>query len=120
MTDKSLQTLRAVQKEFPKNLRAKLVLASVLSQRQDDGELKESLGMLEELSKVKDDSIKQYLVTMYEGDAFIRLKKHEMALKKWKSALETMPVADNRHAILQKRIEELAASKGKEVDASKG
>jgi cytochrome c-type biogenesis protein CcmH/NrfG len=117
MGDKSLETLRAIQKEFPENLRAKLVLASVLSQRQDDVELKEALSLLEKLSKVKDESIKPYLVEMYEGDVFIRLKEHEKAMKKWKLALETMPKADNRYEILQKRVDELAAGQG--VDANK-
>jgi len=109
--DKSLETLKKLREDFPDHLRVKLVTASVLSQQQDEKDLKQALTLLGELAKVKDDNVKPYLVNMYEGDAYIRLKDHKGALDKWKQALAAMPTSDTRYKMLKDRIDSIAAGK---------
>lgn len=111
MAEKSLDTLTALLKEFPDNLRVKLVMASVLSQRDDEKELNQSLKLLNELAKVDDEMVKPYLVKMYQGDAYIRLKNHASALENWNAALKIMPAEDNRYGMLKERIDNLTAGK---------
>jgi tetratricopeptide (TPR) repeat protein len=106
MVDKSLTELRKLQTEEPENNRVNLVLSSVLSKSDNEKDLKESLQILDKL--VDDKSVKQYLVQLYRGNALIRQQNHEGALKSWQAALETMPEADNRRAILQQRVAELS------------
>lgn len=110
-TEESLNTLKKLREEFPEHPRVKLVTASVLSQQEDEKDLKLALKLLSELSKQKDDTIKPYLVNMYQGDAYIRLKDHKEALQKWKQALATMPQSDNRYKVLQGRIESINQGK---------
>jgi len=109
--DKSLETLKKLNAEFPEHVRVKLVTASVLSQQQDEKDLKKALKLLTELEKVKDENVKPYLVSMYEGDAFIRLKDHKGALEKWKQALAGMPPEDTRYKLLQERIDSISSGK---------
>jgi len=109
--DKSLQTLKKLSEDFPDHVRVKLVTASVLSQQQDEKDLKKALTLLGELEKVKDDNVKPYLVNMYEGDAYIRLKDHKGALQKWKQALAAMPPEDSRYKMLQDRIDSISSGK---------
>lgn len=110
MQDKAMSTIRELQKEDPDNGRVNLVLSSMLSRSNDQEKLKESLTILDKLSG--DKTIQQYLVNMYKGDALIRTQDHDGALKYWKLALEDMPAADNRRAILEKRIADLSAKGG--------
>ncbi len=107
LVDKSLQEVRAAVKQFPDHSRAKLVLASILSKRKNEAELKEAVGILKELQG--DTDAKQYLVEMYLGDAWIRMGDHQSAKKSWKLALEGMPVSDNRRAKLEKGIAGIVA-----------
>lgn len=103
--DKALEEVRAALVQAPDHARAQLVLASILSARQNDAELNEAKALLDSLKlNVK---IKQYLVAMYLGDAYIRLGDHDAALKNWKQALETMPPTDNRRAQIEKRISDM-------------
>jgi len=105
--DKALEEVRAALVQAPDNARAQLVLASILSARQNDADLNEAKALLDGLKlNVK---VKQYLVAMYLGDAFIRLGDHGAALKNWKQALETMPPTDNRRAQIEKRIADMNA-----------
>ena len=106
MQDKALAGMRELQKEKPDDGRVSLVLSSMLSRSNDEKKLKESLTILDKLSG--DKTIQQYLVNMYKGDALIRTQDHDGALKHWKLALEDMPPADNRRAILEKRIADLS------------
>ena len=105
--DKALEEARAALKQFPDQGRAKLVLASILSSRQEDAGLKEAVELLTGLRA--NTEIKQYLVEMYLGDAWIRLGNHPAALKSWKQALEGMPLSDNRRAKIEKGIEDLSS-----------
>jgi len=110
--DKSLETLKKLREDFPEHVRVKLVTASVLSQQDDEKDLKQALSLLGELAKLHDDAeVKPYLVNMYEGDAYIRLKDHKGALKKWKQALATMPPSDTRYKLLQNRIDSISSGK---------
>lgn len=106
MQDKALAGIRELQKENPEDGRVNLVLSSMLSRSNDEAKLKESLTILDKLSG--DKTVQQYLVNMYKGDALIRVQDHDGALKYWKLALESMPAADNRRAILEKRIADLS------------
>lgn len=115
MQDKALSGMRALQKENPDNGRVNLILSSMLSRSNDQEKLKESLTLLDKLSE--DKTVQQYLVNLYKGDALIRTQDHDGALKHWKLALEKMPQADNRRAILEKRIADLS-SKGGEKGGS--
>jgi predicted negative regulator of RcsB-dependent stress response len=116
MQDKALTALRDLKKENPKNGRISLILSSILSRSNDEQKIKESLSLLDGLSE--DKTVQQYLVNMYKGDALIRKQDHKGALKHWKLALEDMPLADNRRAILEKRITDLS-SKDQKPDDSK-
>lgn len=105
--DKALDEVRAALVQAPDNARAQLVLASILSARQNEDGLNEAKSLLNGLKlNVK---VKQYLVSMYLGDAFIRLGDHDAALKNWQQALETMPSTDNRRAQIEKRISDMSA-----------
>lgn len=110
MQDKALAGMRELQKENPDNGRVNLVLSSMLSRSNDEAKLKESLTLLDKLSE--DKTVQQYLVNLYKGDALIRVQDHDGALKHWKLALEKMPEADNRRAILEKRIADLSTKGG--------
>ncbi|MFV2056159.1 MAG: tetratricopeptide repeat protein [Thiohalomonadales bacterium] len=116
MIDKSLTALRQMIQEFPAEDRVKLVMASVLSHRQEPKELKEALTILDGLTKSKSEDIKQYLVQMYQGDAYIRLKNPDSALEKWNLALKSMPNQDNRYQILQQRIAKLNSKESNEKE----
>jgi len=109
--DKAVAEVRAALVQAPDHARAQLVLASILSARQNEKDLNEAKALLDGLKlNVK---IKQYLVAMYLGDALIRLGEHDAALKSWKQALETMPPTDNRRAQIEKRIADLSAASPK-------
>lgn len=109
--DKALDEVRAALVQAPDHARAQLVLASILSARQNEADLNEAKTLLDSLKlNVK---IKQYLVSMYLGDAFIRLGKHDAALNNWKQALETMPPTDNRRVQIEKRIADMNAASPK-------
>ena len=110
MRDKALAGMRELQKENSDNGRVNLILSSMLSRSNDEAELKESLTLLDKLSG--DKTVQQYLVELYRGDALIRVQDHDGALKHWKLALEKMPEADNRRAILEKRIADLSTKGG--------
>ncbi|WP_455200139.1 tetratricopeptide repeat protein [Kaarinaea lacus] len=121
MQDKALTELRSLQKDNPDNGRVNLVLGSILSKSNDQDKVKESLPLLDKASS--DKTVQQYLVNMYKGDALIRMKDHSGALKHWQLALEEMPVADNRRAKLEQRINELSAIENKnktDIQAGKG
>ncbi len=105
--DKAMEEARAARKQDPDHARAKLVLASILSARDNKEGLEEAKTLLEELTSSSD--IKQYLVAMYLGDTFIRLGDHDAALKQWQEAVDSMPVTDNRRSGLEKRIADLSA-----------
>ena len=107
LADKALDEVRAAVKQFPDHSRAKLVLASILTKRKNEVELKEAVGILKGLRGDKD--VKQYLVEMYLGDAHIRMGEHQLAMKNWKIALEGMPVSDNRRTKLEKGIADITA-----------
>lgn len=105
--DKAVAEVRAALVQAPNHARAQLVLASILSARQNEKDLNEAKVLLNGLKlNVK---VKQYLVAMYLGDTFIRLGEHDAALKSWKQALVTMPPTDNRRAQIEKRIADLSA-----------
>ena len=118
MQDKALTGLRELQKENPEDGRVNLVLSSLLSRSNEKEKLQESLIILEKLSG--DKTIQQYLVNMYKGDALIRIQDHAGALKYWKLALDDMPAADNRRAILEKRIADLSVKGGSSGSAQGG
>lgn len=101
----ALQELRNIQKEAPDNSRAKLVLASILSQSSDPKELEESLKLLDSIKA--DPAIQDYLIHLYRGDALIRQKNHEGALASWEQALASMPESDARYAVLEKKVKDL-------------
>ena len=107
LVDKALEEVRVAVKQFPDNSRAKLVLASVLSKRKNEVELKEAVDVLKGLQG--DKNVKQYLVAMHLGDAWIRMGDHQSAMKSWKAALDGMPVSDNRRAKLEKGIADITA-----------
>lgn len=107
--DKAVEEARAARKQDPSHARAKLVLAAILSKRDNKEGLEEAKTLLQELTASSD--IKQYLVAMYLGDTFIRLGDHDAALKQWQLAVEGMPVSDNRRAGLEKRIAKLSSKK---------
>lgn len=109
MADKAIKEARSTEKQFPDNYRAKLVLASVLTKQQDDGMLHEAISLLTSLKK--NHEVKQYLVDMYLGDAWIRLGKHETAIDSWKLALKGMPIGDNRRARIEKAIKDFTSAK---------
>ena len=109
MADKAIKEARSTEKQFPDNYRAKLVLASVLTKQQDDGMLHEAISLLTSLKKNQE--VKQYLVDMYLGDAWIRLGKHETAVDSWKLALKGMPIGDNRRARIEKAITDFTSAK---------
>lgn len=107
--DKALEEARAARKQDPEHVRAKLVLAAILSARDNKAGLEEARTLLQDLTSSSE--IKQYLVAMYMGDTFIRLGDHDGALKQWQKAVDGMPVGDNRRAGLEKRIADLSSKK---------
>ena len=107
--DKALDEVRAAVKQFPDHSRAKLVLASILSKRKNEAELKEAVGILKNLRGNND--VKQYLVEMYLGNAWIRMGEHQSAKDSWKLALEGMPISDNRRANIEKSIADINSGK---------
>ena len=109
LMDKALEEVRAASKQFPDHSRAKLVLASILSKRKNETELKEAIGVLKNIRG--NNEVKQYLVEMYLGNAWIRLGEHQSAKNSWKLALEGMPVSDNRRAKIEKSIADLNIGK---------
>lgn len=116
MQDKALAGIRELQKEEPENGRVNLILSSILSRSTEEAKLKESLSILDKLSG--DETVQQYLVNMYKGDALIRIQDHDGALKYWKLALEDMPAADNRRTILEKRIADLSMKSDVPADSA--
>jgi tetratricopeptide (TPR) repeat protein len=113
LADKALNEARAARAQDPAHARAKLVLASILSARDNAEGLQEAKGLLEELKT--DDGTKQYLVAMYLGDTSIRMGDHDAALSYWQQAVDTMPVSDNRRPAIEKRIADLSARSAKKV-----
>jgi cytochrome c-type biogenesis protein CcmH/NrfG len=112
MQDKALTEMRSLQKENPENGRINLILGSILSNSNDQENVKESLTLLDKASG--DKTVQQYLVHMYRGDALIRMQDHVGALEQWKLALQDMPPADNRRARLEQRISELSGMGNKQ------
>lgn len=106
--DKALAEARSARLQAPEHARAQLVLASILSSRQNEVDLNEAKALLDALKL--NDKIQQYLVAMYLGDAFIRLGDHDAALKSWQQALESMPAKDNRRPQIEKRIADLSTA----------
>lgn len=111
MRDKALKEMRELHKQDPEQGRVNLILGSLLSRSEDQGEVKESLSLLDKAAT--DKTVQEYLVELYKGDALIRMQDHDGALKHWKAALEKMPATDNRRAMLEQRIAELSAPKDK-------
>lgn len=109
LVDKALEEARAAAGQFPDHTRAKLVLASILSNRKNETELKEAVAVLKDLRA--NTEVKQYLVEMYLGNAWIRMGDHQSAKDSWKLALEGMPVSDNRRAKIEKSIADLNLGK---------
>lgn len=107
LSDKAISEARTAIEQHPDHARAKLVLGSILSKRKAENELNEAVKLLKSLKTNPD--VKQYLVEMYLGDAWIRLGDHESAVVNWKKALEGMPVSDNRRAAIEKGIAEISA-----------
>lgn len=106
--DKALEEVRAARKQDATHTRAKLVLASILSTRDNKQGLGEAKELLLELKSSNES--KQYLVDMYLGDTFIRMGDHDAALSHWKAAVKTMPVTDNRRSDIEKRIADLLST----------
>lgn len=106
--DDAKRELRNIQKQDSNNVRANLVLASILSQSDDSKELQESLKLLSDIKT--DASIQPYMVDLYRGDALSHQHNNEGALKSWKQALAAMPKSDARYAILEKKIMDLSKS----------
>ena len=115
LADKALVELRDMRKINPEHPRVNLVLSSILSSSDKDEDVKESLSILDMLTS--DDSVQQYLVQMYRGNAMIRQQNHEGAMAQWAEALKGMPEADNRREMLEKRLDDLT-SKGNPSPAS--
>jgi tetratricopeptide (TPR) repeat protein len=109
LRDKALEEVRAAVKQFPDHSRAKLVLASILSKRKNETELKEAVDVLKSLRGNND--VKQYLVEMYLGNAWIRMGEHQSAKDSWELALKGMPVSDNRRVTIEKSIADISAGK---------
>jgi tetratricopeptide (TPR) repeat protein len=109
LIDKALEESRATARQFPEHSRAKLVLASILSKRKNEAELKEAVGILKGLRG--NSEVKQYMVEMYLGDSWIRMGEHQSAKDSWKLALEGMPVSDNRRARIEKSIADINLGK---------
>lgn len=107
LADKAITEARMAINQQPDHVRAKLVLASILSNRKGKEELNEAVSLLKGLKGNPD--VKQYLVDMYLGDAWISLGDHNSAVNSWKQALKGMPVADNRRAKLEKNIANISA-----------
>ena len=106
--DKAVSEVRAALVQAPDDARAQLVLASILSAKQDETGLNEAKVLLDGLKP--NPKVKQYLVSMYLGDTYIRLGDHDAALQNWKQALKAMPATDNRRPQIEKRISDLAAN----------
>jgi predicted negative regulator of RcsB-dependent stress response len=103
------QELRNILKQDPSNARADLILASILSQSDDQKELQESLQLL---AKIPSDApIQPYMIDLYRGDALSRQNNTKDALKNWKQALATMPKSDARYANLEKKVMDLGKGK---------
>ena len=107
LADKALTEARAARTQDPNHQRAKLVLASILSGRDNAEGLNEAKGLLQELESGSD--IKPFLIAMYLGDTHIRLGDHKAALNYWQQAVEMMPATDNRRQTIEKRIQDLSA-----------
>lgn len=106
LVDKALKEVRIAREQKPEHARAQLTLASILSKRKNERELTEAITLLNGLQSSTE--IKQYLVSMYIGDASVRLGKNADARANWNEALIAMPVADNRRKIIEKRLAKLA------------
>lgn len=114
MADKALMELREMHKQDAENARVNLILAQVLSSSEKEEDVKESLTLLDKLSK--DKTVQQYLVHLYRGNALIRKQDHEGAMKQWQESLKTMPEADNRRAMLEQSISDLSMKGKAEVN----
>jgi cytochrome c-type biogenesis protein CcmH/NrfG len=102
MRDKALKEMRTLQTDNPEQGRVRLILASLLSQSDDEKEITESLALLDKLSS--DSTVKSYLVNLYKGDAMMHRKDVKAAVSHWQKALAEMPKQDNRYAMLEKQI----------------
>lgn len=106
--NKALEEVRAARKQDSTHARAKLVLASILSTRDNPQGLDEAKQLLTALKTSSE--TKQYLVAMYLGDTFIRMGDHDAALSQWQTAMQTMPVTDNRRPGIKQRIAGLSSA----------
>lgn len=106
LPDKAITQARTATEQQPDHARAKLVLGSILSKRKAENDLNEAVALLKSLKSNPD--VKQYLVDMYLGDAWIRLGDHKSAVASWKKALEVMPASDNRRAAIEKSIADIS------------
>lgn len=112
LDEKAIAEARTALTQQPDHVRARLVLASILSSRTGEKDLKEAVDMLKALKGNSD--VKQYLVDMYLGDAWIHMGDHKSAVESWKLALKDMPLGDNRRAKIESNIANMSASKGGE------
>ena len=68
---KSLNLLRAVDKQAPKNVQIKITLATILMKGEDKQELKESIKLFDEAIKLKPDVAS--MARMYQGEIRVKL-----------------------------------------------
>ena len=105
-SDKALTELRALYEQDKNNDRVNLVLGSLLSKSNKEEELKEAISLL---TKIKlEEGRSQYLVYLYQGDAYNQLNQKTQALDNWQKALSQMPETDSHYADLQQRISTLS------------
>lgn len=114
-TEDATKLLREIHKQDSNNSRANLVLASILSQSDDQKELQESLKLLDKVQP--DATIQPYIIDLYRGDALSHQNNPEAALKNWKQALAAMPKSDARYEMLEKKVMDLNKDKKAEAPA---
>jgi len=100
--DRSIEQLRVLRKQQPKEIEHQILLAMSLMSRGNPADLSESSQLLDNAARQKPEAL--VMVRLYQGE--IRLKQGDAkgALKIWKDYLAQMPPADPRRGMFEERI----------------
>ena len=105
--DKSIEQLRVLRKQQPKEIEHQILLAMSLLSRGQSSDLQESGQLLDDAARQKPEAL--VMVRLYQGE--IRLKQGDAkgAVKIWKDYLAQMGPADPRRGMFEERITQVSA-----------
>jgi cytochrome c-type biogenesis protein CcmH/NrfG len=104
--DKSIEQLRILRKQQPKDMEHQILLAMSLLSRGKPADLAESGRLLDEAARQKPEAL--VMVRLYQGE--IRLKQGDAkgAVKIWKDYLAQMAPTDPRRGVFEERIAQVS------------